>query len=56
MASGRFVAATTVTPVSSWTPSISFSKLVKTPSCEEPWSVSEDVREVAKASISSFEI
>ncbi len=50
--SGLLVAATIVTPTSSWTPSISLSKLVRTPSCAPPL-VSEADREVASASISS---
>lgn len=45
--SGRFVAATTVTPTSSSIPSISVSKLVSTPACPVP------SRAVASASISS---
>lgn len=53
MTSGRFVAATMVTPTSSCTPSISFRRLVKTPSCAPPL-VSEEEREVANASISSY--
>lgn len=53
MDSGLLVAATTVTPRSSWTPSISFNRLVSTPSWEFPVSPSE-VRDVARASISSL--
>ena len=52
MISGRFVAATIVTPTSSCTPSISFRRLVSTPSCAPPFESDED-REVARASISS---
>ena len=50
--SGRFVAPMTVTPTSSSTPSISLSKLSRTPSCV-PVSTAECEREDAKASISS---
>ena len=53
MTSGRFVAATMVTPTSSCTPSISFRILVKTPSCAPPPPESDADREVASASISS---
>ena len=51
-ASGRFVAPMTVTPISSSTPSISFSRLSSTPSCVPP-STAAGEREEAKASISS---
>jgi len=52
MTSGRFVAPTTVTPVSSSTPSISFSRLVSTPSCDPP--IASEDRDIASASISSY--
>jgi hypothetical protein len=50
--SGRFVAPMTVTPTNSSTPSISFSKVSRTPSCV-PLSTAECEREDARASISS---
>ena len=53
--SGPLVAATTVTPTSSWTPSISFNKPVSTPLCEKLVSLeSEEEREVASASTLSL--
>ena len=51
-ASGRLVAPMTVTPISSSTPSISFSRLSRTPSCV-PLSAAAGEREDARASISS---
>lgn len=48
--SGRFVAATTITPESSSTPSISFNRLVSTPADGPSW---PSPRAVASASISS---
>lgn len=51
--SGRFVAATTMTPDSSSTPSISFSRLVSTPADGPSW---PSPRAVASASISSCSI
>ena len=51
MIAGRFVAATIVTPVNSWIPSISFKRDARTPSCTSPYSP----RDAARASISSYE-
>ena len=54
MTSGLLVAAMMVTPISSWTPSISFNKLVSTPSWDDTVPPSESDREVPSASISSY--
>ena len=53
MTSGLLVAAMMVTPSNSWTPSISFSKLVSTPSWDDTPPSSESDRELPRASISS---
>jgi hypothetical protein len=54
MTSGLLVAAMMVTPTNSWTPSISFNKLVSTPSWDDTPPSSESDREVPSASISSY--
>ena len=51
--SGLLVAATTVTPKDSCTPSISFRRLVSTPSFEPPSDDDVEDLDTAKASISS---
>lgn len=53
IASGLLVAPIIVTPNSSWTPSISLRRLVRTPSCEEAVSPSVPLDD-ASASISSY--